>query len=54
MKLACFILQTGEYWLFGKKTCMKLVYVAIDYYMLANYFNLIVNRTSNKGGKNKN
>ena len=54
MKLACFILQTGEYWLFGKKTCMKLVYVAIDHYMLANYFNLIVNRTSNKGGKNKN
>ena len=54
MKLACFILQTGEYWLFGKKTCMKLVHVAIDHYMLANYFNLIVNRTLNKGGKNKN
>ena len=51
MKLAGFVLQTGEYWLFGKKTCMKLVHVAIDHYMVANYFNLTVNRTSNKGEK---
>ena len=52
MKLAGFILRTGEYWVFGKKTYMKLVHTAIKL-MLANYFNLIVNRTSNKGRKNK-
>ena len=52
MKLAGFILRIGEYWVFGKKTCMKLVHAAIKH-MLANYFNLIVNRTSNKGRKNK-
>ena len=52
MKLAGFILRTGEYWVFGKKTYMKLVHTAVKL-MLANYFNLIVNRTSNKGRKNK-
>ena len=52
MKLAGFILWTGEYWVFGKKTCMKLVHAAIKH-ILANYFNLIVNRTSSKGRKNK-
>ena len=52
MKLAGFILRIGEYWVFGKKTCMKLVHAAIKH-MLGNYFNLIVNRTSNKGRKTK-
>ena len=52
MKLAGFILRTGEYLVFGKKTYMKLVHTAIKL-MLANYFNLIVNRTSNKGRKNQ-
>ena len=52
MKLAGFIFRTGEYWVFGKKTCMKLVYAAIKH-MLANYCNLIVNRTSNKRRKNQ-
>ena len=52
MKLAGFILWTGEYWVFGTKTCMKLVYAAIKH-MLANYYNLIVNRTSNKRRKNQ-
>ena len=52
MKLGGFILWTGEYWVFGKKTCMKLVHTAITL-MLANYFNLVVNRTSNKGRKNQ-
>ena len=37
MKLAGFILRIGEYWVFGKKTCMKLVHAAIKH-MLANYF----------------
>ena len=52
MKLAGFIFRTGEYWVFGKKTCMKVVYAAIKH-MLANYCNLIVNRTSNKRRKNQ-
>ena len=51
-RLAGFILRTGEYWVFGKKTYMKLVHTARKR-MLANYFNLIVNRTSNKGRKNQ-
>ena len=52
MKLAGFILRTGEYWVFGKKTYMKLVHTAIKL-MLGNCFNLIVSRTSNKGRKNQ-
>ena len=45
LKLEGFIFQT-EYWVFVKKTCIKIVHTARKHdYMLANYLDLIVNRT---------
>ena len=45
LKLEDFIFQT-EYWVFGKKTFIKIVHTARKHdYMLANYLDLIVNRT---------
>ena len=55
LKLEGFIFQT-EYWVFGKKTCIKIVHTTRNHdYMLANYLDLIVNRgkEENKGRKNK-